>query len=79
MSFVTIQVTGGPDLTPVSMPAATTSIYAAKRAAEALGLDPETRDWFLYDPVAGKPIAEEEIMVGYDGRVLKLAWTEEEG
>lgn len=32
----------------IEMPAATTGRYAAKRAAKACGMDPETYEWGLY-------------------------------
>ena len=75
--FVTIQIAGNRYLTPVSMPAATTAGHAAMRAAEALGLDPQARDWFLSDPMARVPLVEGESMAAFDNRVLRLAWTEE--
>ena len=76
--FVTIRIgAGSGDLTPVTMPTATTAGRAAMRAAEALGLDPEARNWFLYDPVARVPLVEGEVMAAFDNRVLILAWTEE--
>ena len=77
VNFVTIQIATYRELVPVSMPAVTSCGSAAMRAAEALGLDPQAKDWFLYDPVARVPLEEEAIMAAYNNRVLRLAWTEE--
>ena len=74
---VIVYIAGNPDLVALSMPAVTTAQYAAKRAAETMGLDPDARDWFLYDPVLHVPLAEGEPIASYGGRVLCLAWTEE--
>ena len=74
---VFVHIAGSSDLVTVSMPAITTAQYAAKRAAEAMGLDPDARDWFLYDPVRRLPLAEGEPIASYADRVLCLAWTEE--
>lgn len=74
---VIVHIPRGPDLVALSMPAVTIAQYAAKRAAETMGLDPDARDWFLYDPVRRLPLAEGEPIASYAGRVLCLAWTEE--
>lgn len=74
---VTIRVPEGPKLWSVAMPAVTAAGYAARRVAEAMDLDPDARDWFLYDPVARRPLADGETMAAYHDRVLTLAWTED--
>ena len=75
--YVTIRIAAPRDLVPVSMPGVTTAKYAAMRAAETLHLDPEAKDWFLFDPVTRRPLDEAGCMSAYHDRVLKLDWTEE--
>lgn len=77
MDSIVIHIPEGPKLWPVSMLAVTTARYAARRATEALDLDPDARDWYLYDPVARRPLDDGEIMASYHERVLTLAWREE--
>ena len=57
---------------PVEMPAATTGRFAAKRGAEAWGLDPEC-PFILVDPVACVAVPDGEIIGPWDGMVLLLA------
>lgn len=77
MFTITIHIPEGPKLWPVSMPAATSAGYAARRAAETLDLDPDARHWFLYDPVARRPLDDGETIAAYRDRVLTLGWKEE--
>ena len=58
----------------VEMPAATTARYAAKRVAEALGLDPEAKEYLLLDPADSTLIDPGAGMRLLDGRFLLLAW-----
>ena len=74
---IAISVLSGHGQVQVYMPAVTTAHYAARRAAEVLNLDPDACDWFLYDPIARRPLEDQALMATYDCRTLHLAWTEE--
>ena len=65
---------GKPPL-PVGMEGATTGEYAAMRAAESLGFDPEEGRWALTRFQGGRaePIDPNEVVAGLDGTELYLA------
>ncbi len=71
MSTVTliIHLTNGGEH-PVEMPGATSGKYAAKRAAEAVGLDPE--QWWALLYGGHTIIPEDEAVAALDGQVFTL-------
>ena len=74
MEFVTIKVALRPGFASreVSMPGATTILYAAKRAAEELGLDPDEREWCL---VYGRtPLYQDDLIADHAEKPLWLFW-----
>ena len=58
----------------VDMPGVTACRYAAKRMAEELGLDPNSKDWCLVDPRSGMPLPQGDLIAPWDGRVLGLGY-----
>ena len=58
----------------VDMPGATTCLYAAKRMAEQLGLDPSEREWCLVDPRSGMTLPQGDVIASWDGRMLGLGY-----
>ena len=57
----------------VEMPAATTARFAAKRIAEAFGLDPDAREYILFDPANRRLIDQDEVMAEWDGKAVVVA------
>ena len=57
----------------VEMPAATTARYAAKRIAEAFGLDPDATEYVIFDPATAKVIDQDEVMAGWNGMAVVVA------
>lgn len=67
-----LQMDGGS--VPVNMPAATTARYAAKRCAEAIGLDPQAREYVLLGMGRSSVIDGSVVMAPWDGRPVRLGW-----
>jgi hypothetical protein len=60
----------------VDMPASTTVRYAAKRAAAAVGFDPDAREWRLVDPATRHVHPPGNLVAGMDGVWVMLGWAE---
>ena len=73
-SNIRLFVRRGPGQVCVEMPATTTALYAAKRLAEALGLDPLAREWVLLDPTDQRALDGDEVMGPFDQRLFTLGW-----
>ena len=69
MEIVTIHILTRQGPVTVEMPAATTGKYAAKRAAEELGYDPDA-EWVLMR--VGRVIDPDESVLEWDGKALEL-------
>ena len=74
MATVTIKVRHNREDRPIEMPGATTCLYAAKRVAEVVGLDPAGREWCLVDPSSGMALPQGDVIAPWDGRLLSLGW-----
>ncbi len=56
----------------IQMPGATTARYAAKRLAEAVGLDPDDQDWALAETNTFRLISQNDIIANWDGVRVSL-------
>ena len=75
MATVTLRIHRGLAVVKVPMPAATTGRYAAKRAAEACGMDPERVEWALWawDGAGYDLVPMDEPVADLEGRSLLVA------
>ena len=69
-AFVTLKVTTARDALSLEMPGMTTALYAAKRFADALGLDSDMH-WILIRGLA--PVPDDELASELVGERLGLA------
>ena len=63
---------GGGGYLVLEMPGATSIRYAAKRVAEAIGLDPNAGDFELVHGYSNQPIPQKDIVAQYDGHEVGL-------
>ena len=57
----------------LEMPGATTVRYAAKRAAEAMGYDPDALEFYLVDPSTKRVMPQDDVVAYLDSRAFLLA------
>ena len=70
---VTLQLeTGDNEEFPLEMMGATTGLYAAKRAAEAMGAHPDIYHWELMDKDTGQLLKDHELVADWDGKTVLL-------
>ena len=70
--FVTVTLVHRFESQDVTMPGATTGRYAAKRMAEAAGLDPDDRDWGLGDTDTLALMRQDDVISNWEGKRLSL-------
>ncbi len=70
--FVTVTLVDRFQTCEVEMPGATTARYAAKRMAEAAGLDPDDRDWALGETETLRTIPQNAVIAKWAGKRLSL-------
>ena len=76
---VVLHTTPHPGVEPktIDMPGATTGRYAAKRAAEAWGLDPDVSEYGLVDVANFRLIPMDEPVADFDTKLLMLVTGQE--
>ena len=69
---VTLWTCPGGSLVAVEMPGATTVGYAAKRMADAIGLDPDGGEYFLAYPRTRRVLNPDEIVAPLNGQMVLI-------
>ena len=65
---ITIHICKYGGTVPLEMPGATTALYAAKRAADALGYEGEDAHWMLRPALSAEPLHDDTVMGEHDGQ-----------